>query len=59
MLKVESGFFSGVRFFRVIAGFMAQFGIHGDPSVAAGLLEFKFHQLCQNGETKGWLMTKL
>ncbi len=31
---VKSGFFTNVRFFRVINGFMAQFGIHGDPSVA-------------------------
>lgn len=28
------GYFDGVRFFRVISGFMAQFGIHGDPSVS-------------------------
>ena len=32
---VDAGFFDGVRFFRVISGFMAQFGIHGDPRVAA------------------------
>jgi peptidyl-prolyl cis-trans isomerase A (cyclophilin A) len=32
---VKSGYFDGVRFFRVIPGFMAQFGIHGDPQVAA------------------------
>src|SRR5881409_4433300 len=32
---VRSGFYDGVRFFRVIPGFMAQFGIHGDPQVAA------------------------
>lgn len=32
---VNSGYFDGVRFFRVISGFMAQFGIHGDPRVAA------------------------
>ncbi len=30
---VESGFFEDVSFFRVISGFMAQFGIHGDPKV--------------------------
>jgi peptidyl-prolyl cis-trans isomerase A (cyclophilin A) len=29
------GFFDGVEFFRVIDGFMAQVGIHGDPAVAA------------------------
>src|SRR5215472_12196916 len=32
---VKSGFFSDVRFFRVIPGFMVQFGIHGDPSIAS------------------------
>jgi peptidyl-prolyl cis-trans isomerase A (cyclophilin A) len=32
---VKSGYFKDVVFFRVIAGFMAQFGIHGDPKVSA------------------------
>lgn len=34
---VEGGFFSGVRFFRVVTQprpFIVQFGIHGDPGVA-------------------------
>ena len=31
---VESKFFTGVRFFRVIPNFMAQFGISGDPATA-------------------------
>src|SRR2546421_1174694 len=30
---VKSGYYDGVRFFRVIPGFMAQFGIHGDTGV--------------------------
>ena len=30
---VRSGFYDGVRFFRVMPGFMAQFGIHGDTGV--------------------------
>ncbi len=30
---VQSGFFDGARFFRVISGFMVQFGIAGDPKV--------------------------
>ena len=34
-LVAEPGFFSGVRFFRTIAGFMTQFGIAGKPEVAA------------------------
>jgi len=32
---VRSGYFTDLAFFRVIPGFMCQFGIHGDPSVAA------------------------
>jgi peptidyl-prolyl cis-trans isomerase A (cyclophilin A) len=32
---VKNGFFDDVRFFRVIRGFMVQFGIHGEPAVAA------------------------
>jgi peptidyl-prolyl cis-trans isomerase A (cyclophilin A) len=30
---VKSGFFNDVRFFRVIAGQLAQFGMHGEPAV--------------------------
>jgi len=32
---VKIGFYKDVAFFRVINGFMAQFGIHGDPAVSA------------------------
>jgi len=32
---VNNGFYDGTCFFRVIAGFMAQFGIHGEPKVSA------------------------
>ena len=31
----KNGYYDGVRFFRVISGFMAQFGMHGDPEVMA------------------------
>ena len=32
---VRAGYFKDLAFFRVIPGFMCQFGIHGDPKVAA------------------------
>lgn len=39
---VRSGFYNGVRFFRVIPGFMAQFGIHGDTAITAAWRERRF-----------------
>ena len=38
---VRSGYFKDVAFFRVVSGFMCQFGIHGDPKVAAAWREAK------------------
>ena len=32
---VKSGFFDGQRFYRVVKGFVVQWGIHGDPATAA------------------------
>ncbi|HLY10514.1 MAG TPA: peptidylprolyl isomerase [Planctomycetota bacterium] len=32
---VRHGFYNDCRFFRVIAGFVSQFGLHGDPKIAA------------------------
>ncbi len=32
---VKNGFYDNVRFFRVLSGFMAQFGINGDPKLMA------------------------
>lgn len=39
---VKNGYYDDVRFFRVIPGFMAQFGIHGDPAVSAAWREATF-----------------
>ena len=32
---VKNGFYDGSRFFRVLDGFMAQFGLNGDPEIEA------------------------
>jgi peptidyl-prolyl cis-trans isomerase A (cyclophilin A) len=40
---VKSGFYDNVRFFRVISGFMVQFGISGDPAVMAGWRESRIN----------------
>jgi peptidyl-prolyl cis-trans isomerase A (cyclophilin A) len=36
---VKNGFFDGTKFFRVVKGFMVQWGIHGDPAVNAAWRE--------------------
>ena len=38
---VKNGFYDNVRFFRVISGFMVQFGINGDPKISAPWREAK------------------
>ncbi len=32
---IQAGYYKDIAFFRVIDGFMAQFGIHGDPEISA------------------------
>lgn len=39
---VKVGFFKDIAVFRVITGFMAQFGIHGDPEVAKAWKDAQF-----------------
>lgn len=36
---VKNGYFDNVKFFRVVPGFVVQFGIHGDPSIATKWLK--------------------
>lgn len=36
---VKAGYFKDIAFFRVVPGFMVQFGIHGDPKVAGAWRE--------------------
>ncbi|MEI8150859.1 MAG: peptidylprolyl isomerase [Hyphomicrobiales bacterium] len=38
---VKNGFYDNVRFFRVITGFMVQFGVNGDPRISAPWREAK------------------
>ncbi len=36
---VKNGYYDGVKFFRVVPGFVVQWGIHGDPSIATSWLK--------------------
>ena len=38
---VKSGFFKDIAMFRAISGFMVQFGVHGEPAVAAAWRDAK------------------
>jgi peptidyl-prolyl cis-trans isomerase A (cyclophilin A) len=38
----RSGYFDDVRFFRVLPGFVAQFGMHGDPAVTRAWFTQRF-----------------
>ena len=36
---VKNGYYDGVKFFRVVPGFVVQWGIHGDPAIATRWLQ--------------------
>ena len=38
---VKNGYYDGVKFFRVVPGFVVQWGIHGDPAIASRWLQSK------------------
>jgi peptidyl-prolyl cis-trans isomerase A (cyclophilin A) len=51
---VRSGYFKDVAFFRVVPGFMCQFGIHGDPAVSAKWREANIgDDLVKGSNTRG------
>jgi peptidyl-prolyl cis-trans isomerase A (cyclophilin A) len=51
---VKSGFFNEVRFFRVIGGQLAQFGMHGDPAVQAAWRDASIEDdPVRHGNTRG------
>src|ERR1051326_3584993 len=47
---VRNGYFTNVRFFRVIPNFMAQFGVHGDPAVNAAWEKVRLTDDPPNGQ---------
>ncbi len=52
---VKLGYFTDVAFFRVVKGFMVQFGIHGDPAVNRvwRRATFKDDPLAKHANTRG------
>ena len=54
---VKIGYFSDIAFFRVIDGFMVQFGIHGDPAVSAAWRDAKIKDDPVKGTNKRGTLT--
>lgn len=53
---VKNGFYDDVRFFRVVSGFMAQFGINGSPKVSAAWRDAKIpDDPVVKSNLRGWL----
>jgi len=42
---VDSGYYDGNRFFRIVPGFVAQWGLHGDPDVNKAWIESEHAQI--------------
>ena len=52
----RSGYFDGIRFFRVLTGFVAQFGMHGDPKVGQAWFDQRIpDDPVKHGNTRGTL----
>ena len=52
----KSGYLNGIKFFRVVPGFVVQFGIHGDPTVAPSWLKANINdEPVKMGNKKGTL----
>jgi peptidyl-prolyl cis-trans isomerase A (cyclophilin A) len=54
---VRLGYFDDVRFFRVLPGFMAQFGMHGDPKVNAAWEALRLEDDPVKAENKRGMVT--
>src|ERR1051326_4365999 len=54
---VKHGYFDGNKFFRVVPGFVVQFGIHGDPAVSAAWRDAKIPDDPVKGSNKRGTVT--
>jgi len=54
---VQAGYYNDCRFFRVLKGFMAQFGINGDPKVQAAWVGAKIQDDPVKGSNKRGFVT--
>jgi peptidyl-prolyl cis-trans isomerase A (cyclophilin A) len=53
---VKNGFYDGCRFFRVVPGFVVQFGINGDPSIQQNWSKATFtDDKVTQGNTRGFV----
>src|SRR5712691_8621301 len=53
---VKNGYYDGCRFFRVVPGFMVQFGINGDPAIQRNWVEANIpDEPVKQGNTRGFI----